>query len=301
MSRKTRSGRNFQNIDDNEDDEEENVYPSTSSGSHRYLSQDSREREMKKKSIVHSNRIGGRNALSQGSANLDLEPSRENTRNLEYGNLNEQQELDLAGRVIRYLFVMEKKKHVIPRIHIVKNILGGKTKNFRQIMEMVETLLSNVFGYNLVDIGGGKYILVNEIKNELPHLNFTQSIKAQQVLLFIILAHIFMCEESCGEESLWDFLRRLDIVKEDSFQHEYFGDVKQLITVDFISQHYLEKVTLSKGDNAKYEYKWGPRAEHEVTRRDVLEFMSKVYGGRPIKSWMQQYQTMLEKEKSERR
>lgn len=31
-------------------------------------------------------------------------------------------------------------------------------------------------------------------------------------------------------ESLWDFLRRLKIIKEDYFQHDYFGDVKKLVT-----------------------------------------------------------------------
>jgi len=32
-------------------------------------------------------------------------------------------------------------------------------------------------------------------------------------------------------EILWDFLRNLGIITDDDFQHEYFGDVKQLVTV----------------------------------------------------------------------
>lgn len=46
---------------------------------------------------------------------------------------------------------------------------------------------------------------------------------------------------------------------------------------DFVAQQYLEKMTIHKGDSQQYEYKWGPRAEYEVSRRDVLEFISRVF------------------------
>lgn len=32
-------------------------------------------------------------------------------------------------------------------------------------------------------------------------------------------------------EILWDFLQNLGIITDDNFQHEYFGDIKQLVTV----------------------------------------------------------------------
>lgn len=55
-----------------------------------------------------------------------------------------QEEIDLARRVIRYIFTVEKRKHVIQKIHIIKNILGGSTKSFRQVIERVKSLLSQV-------------------------------------------------------------------------------------------------------------------------------------------------------------
>ncbi|KAF7411186.1 hypothetical protein HZH66_000082 [Vespula vulgaris] len=281
-----------------EEEDDEVMYQSTSSGVRKYLSQDTGERQMKKNESSYNTRVSGRNALSQGSSSLYSEESNKRLRRTDTKSISLQEEIDLAGRVIRYIFTVEKKKHVIPKLHIVKSILEGSAKNFRQIIERVKSLLSQVFGYQLVDIGNGKYILVNEIKNNIPHLKFTKSIKAEQVLLFIILAHIFMYEDTCTEETLWDFLRHLEIVKEDNFQHDYFGDVKKLVTVDFVAQQYLEKAIVYKGESQKYEYKWGPRAEYEVSRRDVLEFMSRVYEGRSIDSWPLQYQTMLAKEQS---
>lgn len=56
-----------------------------------------------------------------------------------------QEEIDLARRVIQYIFTVEKKKHVIHKIHIIKNILDGNTKNFRQIIKRVKSLLSQVY------------------------------------------------------------------------------------------------------------------------------------------------------------
>ncbi|XP_047354412.1 non-structural maintenance of chromosomes element 3 homolog [Vespa velutina] len=289
--------RNFNEYISEEEEDDEDIYQSTSSGIRRHMSQSTGERQAKRNGSSSNARISGRNALSQGSSSLHSEESDGRLR-ADSKSINLQEEIDLAGRVIRYIFTVEKKKHVIQKVHIIKNILGGTTKNFRQVIERVKSLLSQVFGYQLVDIGNGKYILVNEIKNSIPHLKFTKSIKAQQVLLFIILAHIFMYEDACTEETLWDFLRHLEIIKEDDFQHDYFGDIKKLVTMDFVGQQYLEKVAIYKGDSQKYEYKWGPRAEYEVSRRDILEFMSRVYEGRSIESWPLHYQMMLEKERS---
>lgn len=46
---------------------------------------------------------------------------------------------------------------------------------------------------------------------------------------------------------------------------------------DFVAQQYLKKMMIHKGDSQQYEYKWGPRAEYEVSRRDILEFISRVF------------------------
>lgn len=100
---------------------------------------------------------------------------------------------------------------------------------------------------------------------------------------------------------LWDFLRNLGIITKDNYTHEYFGDVKQLVTVvsdsadpkyvigamrtsnsihisaqDFVNQRYLEKIVANKEDPTKLEYKWGCRALNEITYRSTLEFVASV-------------------------
>lgn len=63
-----------------------------------------------------------------------------------------------------------------------------------------------VFGFELVEIESNRYILVNEVENKLPHLIFHNSSK--QLLLYLVLVHIFMHGEACQEGDfnfIWEF------------------------------------------------------------------------------------------------
>ncbi|XP_011690161.1 PREDICTED: melanoma-associated antigen G1-like [Wasmannia auropunctata] len=208
-------------------------------------------------------------------------------------DMETQKETQLISSVIRYLFVAGRNKQPVQKNQIIKNALGGSGKVFRFIIERVNEQLSEVFGYSLTEIEGNKYILVNEIENDLPHLTFNDNHK--QVLLYLVLVHIFMFGESCREEILWDFLQNLGIVTSKNFQHEYFGDVKQLVTVEFVNQRYLEKIMIDKNDPLQVEYKWGSRARNELSYRSALQFVAETYGC-SIKKWKLQYKAVIEDE-----
>ncbi|KAG7197783.1 hypothetical protein KM043_001598 [Ampulex compressa] len=207
-----------------------------------------------------------------------------------------QEDTQLVGDVIRYLFAIDRTKQTIHRMHILKNVLNNQSKNYKQIMARVKNVLSKVFGYTLLELEGNKYILANEIENDIPHLVLSRNEYARQVLLFLILTHIFMRGGSCSEDILWNFLNNLGILNEGTHCHEYFQDVKQAVTTIFVSQQYLEKVVIENSDRPQVEYKWGIRAKHEFSERKALEFVSQVYGGRPMKSWLLQYKTVTAKE-----
>ncbi|EFN84394.1 Melanoma-associated antigen G1 [Harpegnathos saltator] len=202
--------------------------------------------------------------------------------------------MQIISRVIKYLLMANGTKHPIPKTHIIKHILGSTySKKYLQIMKEVESQLSKIFGYKLLLVEENKYIMVNEISNHLPHLNFK---KSTQILLFLILVHIFMFGESSKEEILWDFLRNLGIITRDNYIHEYFGDVKQLVTVDFVNQRYLQKVMIDKNDSTKIEYKWGCRALNEVTYRSALEFVANIYDVSSVDKWKLQYKAVMDQE-----
>ncbi|XP_046602373.1 non-structural maintenance of chromosomes element 3 homolog isoform X1 [Neodiprion lecontei] len=211
-------------------------------------------------------------------------------------DLTAEEENQLVGSVIRYLLAVDRTKHVIQRPQLVKNVFGTYNKHYRKIMTIVKATLTQVFGFNLVEFETGKYILTNAITMNPPHLSCPESEKPCRILLILVLAHIFMLDGICKEELLWDFLRKLTIIPADGFKTQMFGDVHKIITVEFVKQQYLKMPKIGSSDPPAYEFHWGVRAEEEVSKRHLLEFVSKMYNDRPIKSWPKQFNALNESE-----
>ena len=51
-----------------------------------------------------------------------------------------------------------------------------------------------------------------------------------------------------------------------SVRHETFGDVKRLLTIEFVRQGYLEHTRQPNTDPPQYEYTWGTRAKLETSK-----------------------------------
>ena len=71
-----------------------------------------------------------------------------------------------------------------------------------------------------------------------------------------------------------------------------FGDVKnQLIDRDWVKQRYISitKVDSDDPDNPQFEYRWGERAKLEFDKKDILNFVAKIYD-KPVKAFSDQYQ-----------
>lgn len=71
-------------------------------------------------------------------------------------------------------------------------------------------------------------------------------------------------------------------------KHEEFGDVKKVVTDEFVRQRYLEYVRIPHTEPVEHEFRWGQRAEIEVSKAKILEFMGELHEQDP-QSWRQQY------------
>ncbi|KAI1229699.1 hypothetical protein IHE44_0010881 [Lamprotornis superbus] len=71
-------------------------------------------------------------------------------------------------------------------------------------------------------------------------------------------------------------------------QHSVFGDVRKLVTEEFVRQKYLETTPIPLTDPPEFKYQWGPRAEKETSKKDVLNFVAKIQGKDPT-FWASQY------------
>uniref|UniRef100_A0A3Q3WWK0 MAGE domain-containing protein n=1 Tax=Mola mola TaxID=94237 RepID=A0A3Q3WWK0_MOLML len=107
-------------------------------------------------------------------------------------------------------------------------------------------------------------------------------------LLFVILGVIFMkggvVKES--EHVIWSTLKKLRVHTGE--KHDEFGDVKKMVTDEFVRQRYLEYVRIPHTEPVEHEFRWGQRADVEVSKAKMLEFMGQLYEQDP-QSWSQQY------------
>ncbi|XP_023289546.1 non-structural maintenance of chromosomes element 3 homolog [Orussus abietinus] len=241
-------------------------------------------------------------STSQATQNDDYDFSlSQRSQSSQRKEISEEEMNQLVNKVVRYLFKADRSKLPVLRIHIIKEVLENNSKHFKQIMLNVKSALeSSAIGYNLLEYESGKYIITNKVDNRVPHMNFPPQDGPKLVLLYFILAHIFMSENECKEESIWKFLKTLTIIRENHFEHEYFGDVYRLVTVEFVKQLYLRMTKVENSDPPTNMFSWGVRAEHEVSKLQVLEFVTSIYKNRSIESWAVQYRAAQESERERR-
>nr|CAD7269949.1 unnamed protein product [Timema shepardi] len=69
----------------------------------------------------------------------------------------------------------------------------------------------------------------------------------------------------------------MNIVKaERKVLHPYFGDVYRLVTQDYVRQLYLEYTKVVAVDPPIHDFRWGKRAELEVSQKAVVEYACEV-------------------------
>uniref|UniRef100_A0A8C6ZNF5 NSE3 homolog, SMC5-SMC6 complex component n=1 Tax=Nothoprocta perdicaria TaxID=30464 RepID=A0A8C6ZNF5_NOTPE len=85
---------------------------------------------------------------------------------------------------------------------------------------------------------------------------------------------IFMKGNSVKDGAMWEFLRRLRVHPGE--RHEVFGDVRKLVTEEFVRQKYLDISPIPLTDPVEFKFQWGPRAAKETSRRELLQFVATV-------------------------
>ncbi|XP_077462497.1 necdin-like 2 isoform X2 [Stigmatopora argus] len=192
-----------------------------------------------------------------------------------------------TAEVVQYILVKDQKKIPIRRPDLIKHVIKEYQNVYPEIMKRAAHTFEQVFGFSLVSIDTKNqlYILLNKLEPnaECPSLG-TANLKTG--LLFVILGVIFMKQGVVKEVLIWDVLRKLCI--DSTKQHEDFGDVKKLVTIEFVRQRYLEYVRVPHSDPPEYNFLWGPRAKLEVSKAKILEFVAELHDRDP-QSWKQQY------------
>lgn len=198
-----------------------------------------------------------------------------------------QVELKMA-EVVQFMLVKDQKKIPIRRADLIRHLLKDYRNIYQEIMRRAACTFDQVFGLKLVEIDPKNhlYILVNKLEPVEAAPPIPNHSSSKKGLLFVILSVIFMKGGTIRDSIIWNILKKLRVQPGDS--HLEFGDVKKVVE-EFVRQKYLECVRIPHTEPLEHEFRWGQRADVEVSKVKILEFTAELHLQDP-KTWSQQYQ-----------
>nr|XP_060619278.1 non-structural maintenance of chromosomes element 3 homolog [Anolis sagrei ordinatus]XP_060619279.1 non-structural maintenance of chromosomes element 3 homolog [Anolis sagrei ordinatus] len=191
--------------------------------------------------------------------------------------------------LVQFILVKDQKKIPIKRTDILKHVIKDYKDIFPEILKRANNIFQQVFGLELVEVDPKhhSYILISKLPPLQDEVMKEDENTPKMGLLLIILSLIFMKGNVVKETVVWEMLRRLQL-EYSGKKHKIFGDVKKLVTDEFVKQKYLEYIRLPHTDPPEYEFRWGPRAAKELSKRQILLFVAKMQKKKP-ETWKSQY------------
>ncbi|XP_054937716.1 melanoma-associated antigen D4 isoform X3 [Physeter macrocephalus] len=188
-----------------------------------------------------------------------------------------------ANKLVKYLMIKDYKKIPIKRSDMLKDVIREYDEHFPEIIERATYTLEKKFGIHLKEIDKEEhlYILVCTQDSSARLLGKTKDTPRLSLLL-VILGVIFMNGNRASEAVLWEALRKMGL--RPGVRHPFLGDLRKLITEDFVKQKYLEYKKIPNSSPPEYEFLWGLRARHETSKMRVLRFIAQ-YQNRDPREW----------------
>ncbi|XP_004648756.1 melanoma-associated antigen D2 [Octodon degus] len=198
-----------------------------------------------------------------------------------------------ANDLVKYLLAKDKTKIPIRRSDMLKDIIKEYTDVYPEIIERAGYSLEKVFGIQLkeIDKNDHLYILLSTLEPTDAGILGTTKDSPKLGLLMVLLSIIFMNGNRSSEAVIWEVLRKLGL--RPGIHHSLFGDVKKLITDEFVKQKYLDYARVPNSNPPEYEFFWGLRSYYETSKMKVLKFACKVQKKDP-KEWAAQYREAME-------
>ncbi|KAM4563732.1 necdin-like 2 [Odontesthes bonariensis] len=193
-----------------------------------------------------------------------------------------------TAEVVQYFLVKDQKKIPVRRADLVKHVVKEYRNIYPEIIKRAARTFDQVFGLKLIEIDSRShmYILVNNLATADRISPIECNANPKMGLLFVLLSVIFMKGGVVRENLIWNTLKKLRV--DPGEKHEEFGDVRRVVTDEFVRQRYLEYVRIPHTEPVEFEFRWGQRADMEVSKAKILEFMGQLHEQEP-QSWSQQY------------
>ncbi|XP_068453120.1 necdin-like 2 [Clinocottus analis] len=193
-----------------------------------------------------------------------------------------------TAEVVQYFLVKDQKKIPVRRAELVKHVVKEYRTIYPEIMKRAARTFDQVFGLKMIeiDVKHHMYILINKLEPAEAPPTARSPANPKTGLLFVILSLVFMKGGVVREQLIWNTLKKLRV--DPGEKHEDFGDVKRVVTDEFVRQKYLEYVRIPHTEPVEHEFRWGQRADVEVSKTKILDFMGQLHEQDP-QIWTQQY------------
>lgn len=198
-----------------------------------------------------------------------------------------------AHELMWYVLVKDQKKMIIWFPDMVKDVIGSYKKWCRSILRRTSLILARVFGLHLrlTSLHTMEFALVKALEpEELDRVALSNRMPMTGLLL-MILSLIYVKGRGARESAVWNVLRILGL--RPWKKHSTFGDVRKLITEEFVQQNYLKYQRVPYVEPPEYEFFWGSRASREITKLQIMEFLARVFKKDP-QAWPSRYREALE-------
>ncbi|XP_005411419.1 PREDICTED: melanoma-associated antigen D1 isoform X1 [Chinchilla lanigera] len=192
-----------------------------------------------------------------------------------------------ANKLVKYLMLKDYTKVPIRRSEMLRDIIREYTDVYPEIIERASFVLEKKFGIQLKEIDKEEhlYILISTPESLAGVLGTTKD-TPKLGLLLVVLGVIFMNGNRASEAVLWEALRKMGL--RPGVRHPLLGDLRKLLTYEFVKQKYLDYRRVPNSNPPEYEFLWGLRSYHETSKMKVLRFIAEVQKRDP-RDWTAQF------------
>ncbi|XP_055713464.1 non-structural maintenance of chromosomes element 3 homolog [Phlebotomus papatasi] len=199
---------------------------------------------------------------------------------------------ELAISMTKFFLNIAEKKASTKKSEIIGALRdkGVTNQNYLEVFLRAEKHLTQIFGYSVkeVSVKTSKVLLIVP-KDITSHLVVPPEKQPETTLLYLLLTYIFMKGNDVPELSVIKFLDSLQVSLDDE-NHLYFGNVKKHITETFVKQLYLTRNKIDEEGGTEFivYYSWGPRSTLELSKKEILDYVSTLLN-RPAECFVEQY------------
>ncbi|XP_031222235.1 melanoma-associated antigen E1 [Mastomys coucha] len=200
-----------------------------------------------------------------------------------------------VAELLQFLLLKDQTKYPIKESEMREFIDKEYRHQFPEILRRASAHLECIFRFDLKELDPEEhtYILLNKL-GPVPFEGLEDTPSGPKMgLLMMILGHILLNGNQAREADIWEMLWRFGVQRERRLS--IFGNVKRLLSVEFVWQRYLDYRPLTDCVPVEFEFYWGPRSRVETTKMKILKFMAKVYNKDPM-DWPALYNEALEED-----